>query len=206
MKEWFKNYGILTIIVIVCSSVVIGKVINSKHIEERTYQNCIASAEKYMDEKIKDFHIIDKDYNYHIDTKTFKREDKGYSIYVKIMNNDERVENFKIKFTEKISEDRWNLKKDEINEKIQKILSAEKQKHDPVNIAIKDLYEKEAKPLLSKGYKADCNLLRNGYEQTNTVLWILNYRKNNSIIEHQRRYTIEVYKDGTYSIVEKEEV
>ena len=54
-------------------------------------------------------------------------------------------------------------------------------------------------------YKA-CNVFKNGYEQTNTVLWILNYRKNNSIIEHQRRYTIEVYKDGTYSIVEKEEV
>ena len=209
MNKLFKEYKplvIFIIVIVVCF--VVGGYKNQKEqeiIRQKTYENCIIEADKYMDEAMKDFNDIYGGYTYLIKKDSFTKTNNGYCLNVEIKEDDKTLDTLNFEFTDKANDTLWFPDYKKLDNKIQNLLREEKEKHNPVHKAVDCLYHKYACPLIDMGCKVECKLLRNDYEKDGTISWMISYKKKNLITSHFQQYSVKVNRDGTYKIIDTTE-
>ena len=209
MNKLLKEYKPLVIFVIftvVCF--VVGGYKNQKEqeiIKQKTYENCINEADKYMDEAMKDFNDIYNGYTYLIEKDSFTKTNNGYCLNVEIREDDKTLDTLNFEFNDKANDTLWFPDYKKLDNEIKILLRMEKEKHNPVHKAVDSLYHKYACPLMEMGYKVECRLLRNDYEKDGTISWMVSYKKKNLMTSHFQQYSVKVNSDGSYQIIDTTE-
>ena len=209
MNKLFKEYKPLVIFVIftvICF--VVGVYKNQKEqeiIRQKTYENCIIEADKYMEEAMKDFNDIYNGYTYLIEKDSFTKTNNGYCLNVEIKEDNKILDTLNFIFNNKANDTLWLPDYKKLDNEIKILLRMEKEKHDPVHKAVDSLYHKYASPLIDMGCKVECKLLRNDYEKDGTISWMVSYKKKNFMTSHFQQYSVKVNRDGTYKIIDTTE-
>ena len=209
MNKLFKEYKPLVIFVIftvICF--VVGGYKNQKEqeiIRQKTYENCIIEADKYMDEAMKDFNDIYNGYTYLIEKDSFTKTNNGYCLNVEIKEDNKTLDTLNFEFNDKVNDIVWLPDYKKLDNEIQNLLEVEKEKHNPVSKAVNSLYNKYVCPLIDKGCKVECRLLNNDYEKDGTISWMISYKKKNLKTSHFCKYDVKVNRDGSYQIIDKTE-
>ena len=209
MNKLLKEYKPLVIFVILMVIFfIVGVYKNQKEqeiIRQKTYENCIIEADKYMDEAMKDFNDIYNGYTYLIEKDSFTKTNNGYCLNVEIREDNKTLDTLNFEFNDKANDTLWFPDYKKLDNKIQKILKVEKEKHNPVHKAVDSLYHKYASPLIDMGYKVECKLLKNDYEKDGTISWMVSYKKKNLKTSHFQQYSVKVNSDGSYQIIDTTE-
>ena len=209
MNKLFKEYKPLVIFVIftvICF--VVGVYKNQKEqeiIRQKTYENCINEADKYMQEAMKDFNDIYNGYTYLIEKDSFTKTNNGYCLNVEIKEDNKILDTLNFIFNNKANDTLWLPDYKKLDNEIKILLRMEKEKHDPVHKAVDSLYHKYASPLIDMGCKVECKLLRNDYEKDGTISWMISYKKKNLKTSHFQQYSVKVNSDGSYQIIDTTE-
>ena len=174
-------------------------------IKQKTYENCIIEADKYMDEAMKDFNDIYNGYTYLIEKDSFTKTNNGYCLNVEIREDNKTLDSLNFEFNDKANDALWLPDYKKLDNEIKILLRMEKEKHDPVSKAVDSLYHKYACPLIDLGCKVECRLLNNNYEKDGTISWMISYKKKNLITSHFQQYSVKVNRDGTYKIIDTTE-
>ena len=202
LKE-YKSLVIFIIVIVICF--IVGVYKNQKEqeiIKQKTYENCIIEADKYMDEAMKDFNDIYNGYTYLIEKDSFTKTNNGYCLNVEIREDNKTLDTLNFEFNDKANDTLWFPDYKKLDNKTQNLLRVEKEKHNPVHKAVDSLYHKYACPLIDLGCKVECKLLRNDYEKNGTISWMVSYKKKNLITSHFQQYSVKVNRDGTYKIID----
>ena len=171
-------------------------------IRQKTYENCIIEADKYMKEAMKDFNDIYGGYTYLIEKDSFTKTNNGYCLNVEIREDNKTLDTLNFEFNDKANDTLWFPDYKKLDNEIKILLRMEKEKHNPVHKAVDSLYHKYACPLIDSGCKIECRLLRNDYEKDGTISWMVSYKKKNLITSHFCRYDVKVNRDGSYKIID----
>ena len=205
LKE-YKSLFIFIIVIIICF--IVGVYKNQKEqeiIRQETYKNCIKEADNYMREVMKDFDDIYSGYTYLIKKDSFTKTNKAYCLDVEIREDNKTLDTLNFEFNDKANDTLWFPDYKKLDNEIKNLLDVGKEKHNPVSKAVNSLYKKYARPLIDKGCKVECRLLRNDYEKDGTISWMISYKKKNLITSHFQQYSVKVNSDGTYQIIDKTE-
>ena len=212
MNKFLKEYKPLVVFVIlIVIFLMVGGYKEYKNqkeqeiIRQKTYENCIIEADKYMDEAMKDFNDIYSGYTYLINEDSFTKTNNGYCLNVEIKEDNTTLDTLNFDFNDKANDTLWLPDYKKLDNEIKILLRMEKEKHDPVHKAVDSLYHKYASPLIDIGCKVECRLLNNNYEKDGTISWMVSYKKKNLITSHFCRYDVKVNRDGTYKIIDKTE-
>ena len=209
MNKLFKKYKSLVIfIIVIVVFLIVGVYKNQKEqeiIKQKTYENCIIEADKYMEDAMKDFNDIYGGYTYLIKEDSFKKTNNGYCLNVEIREDNKTLDTLNFEFNDKANDTLWLPDYKKLDNEIKILLRMEKEKHDPVHKAVDSLYHKYACPLIDNGCKVECKLLRNDYEKDGTISWMVSYKKKNLITSHFQQYSVKVNRDGTYKIIDTTE-
>ena len=208
MNKLFKEYKPLVIFVIVIIIFLVVGIYNQKEqeiIRQKTYENCIIEADKYMDETMKDFNDIYNGYSYLIEKDSFTKTNNGYCLNVEIREDNKTLDTLNFEFNDKANDTLWFPDYKKLDNKIQNLLEVEKEKHNPVHKVVDCLYHKYACPLSDMGCKVECKLLRNDDEKDGTISWMISYKKKNLKTSHFCKYDVKVNRDGSYQIINKTE-
>ena len=209
MNKLLKEYMLLVIFVILTVVfLIVGGYKNQKEqeiISQKTYENCIIEADKYMEDAMKDFNDIYGGYSYLIEKDSFAKTNNGYCLNVEIREDNKTLDTLNFEFNDKANDTLWFPDYKKLDNEIKILLRMEKEKHDPVHKAVDSLYHKYASPLIDIGCKVECKLLRNDYEKDGTISWMISYKKKNLMTSHFCRYDVKVNRDGTYKIIDTTE-
>ena len=209
MNKLLKEYKPLVIFVILTVVfLIVGGYKNQKEqeiIKQKTYENCIIEADKYMEEAMKDFNDIYNGYTYLIEKDSFTKTNNGYCLNVEIKEDNKTLDTLNFEFNDKANDTLWFPDYKKLDNEIKILLRMEKEKHDPVKKAVDSLYHKYASPLIDIGCKVECRLLRNDYEKDGTISWMVSYNKKNLMTSHFQQYSVKVNSDGSYQIIDKVE-
>ena len=209
MNKILKEYKPLVIFVILTVVfLIVGGYKNQKEqeiIKQKTYENCIIEADKYMEEAMKDFNDIYNGYTYLIEKDSFTKTNNGYCLNVEIREDNKTLDTLNFTFNDKVNDTLWLLDYEKLDNEIENLLEVEKRKHNPVSKAVDSLYHKYACPLMEMGYKVECRLLRNDYEKDGTISWMVSYKKKNLKTSHFQQYSVKVNSDGSYQIIDTTE-
>ena len=205
MNKLLKEYKGLVIFVTIIVILLIMGGYKDKIIKQKIYENCINYTDNYMEAAMKDFNDIYGGYTYLIKEDSFRKIKNGYCLNVEIKEDNKTLDTLNFEFNDKANDTLWFPDYKKLDNKTQKLLEVEKEKHNPVHKAVDCLYNKYASPLIDMGCKVECRLLRNDYEKDGTISWMVSYKKKNLITSHFCRYDVKVNRDGTYKIIDKTE-
>ena len=203
MNKLFKEYkGLVIFVTIIVICLIVG-VYKNKIIRQKIYENCINYTDNYMEAAMKDFNDIYGGYTYLIKEDSFRKIKNGYCLNVEIKEDNKILDTLNFEFTDKTNDTLWLPDYKKPDNKIENLLEIEKRKHNPVSKAVDSLYNKYACPLIDKGCKVECRLLRNDYEKDGTISWMVSYNKKNFMTSHFQQYSVKVNSDGSYQIIDK---
>ena len=205
MNKLLKEYKGLVIFVTIIVILLIVGVYKNKIIRQKIYENCINYTDNYMEAAMKDFNDIYGGYTYLIKEDSFRKIKNGYCLNVEIKEDNKILDTLNFEFTDKTNDTLWLPDYKKPDNKIENLLEIEKRKHNPVSKAVDSLYNKYACPLIDKGCKVECRLLRNDYEKDRTISWMISYKKKNLKTSHFQQYSVKVNSDGSYQIIDKVE-
>ena len=209
MNKLLKKYISLGIIAILTFIFLIVGVYKDKKeqeiIRQKAYENCINGADNYMKEAMKDFNEVYCGYTYLIKEDSFTKTNNAYCLDVEIREDNKTLDTLNFEFNDKVSDTVWIPDYKKLDNKIKIVLEVAKEKHNPVSQAVNSLYDKYACPLIDKGCKVECKLLRNDYEKDGTISWMISYKKKNLMTSHFQQYSVKVNKDGSYQIIDTTE-
>ena len=208
MNKLLKEYKPLVIFVIVIVIFLIVGVYKNQEqeiIKQKTYENCIIEADKYMEDAMKDFDDIYGGYTYLIEKDSFTKTNNGYCLNVEIREDNKTLDTLNFEFNDKANDTLWFPDYKKLDNKIKILLDVEKEKHNPVHKAVDSLYHRYACPLIDLGCKVECRLLRNDYEKDGTISWMVSYKKKNLKTSHFQQYSVKVNSDGSYQIIDTTE-
>ena len=205
LKE-YKSLVIFVIVIVICFIVGVYKDKKEQEIiKQKTYENCIIEADKYMEDAMKDFNDIYGGYTYLIEKDSFTKTNNGYCLNVEIKEDNTTLDTLNFDFNDKANDTLWFPDYRKLDNEIKILLRMEKEKHDPVHKAVDSLYHRYACPLIDSGCKIECKLLNNNYEKDGTISWIVSYKKKNFMTSHFLQYSVKVNRDGSYKIIDKTE-
>lgn len=205
MNKLLKEYkGLVIFVTIIVILLIVGGY-KDKIIKQKIYENCINYTDSYMEAAMKDFNDIYGGYTYLIKEDSFRKIKNGYCLNVEIKEDNKILDTLNFEFTDKTDDTLWLPDYKKPDNKIENLLEIEKRKHNPVSKAVDSLYNKYACPLIDKGCKVECRLLRNDYEKDGTISWMVSYNKKNLKTSHFQQYSVKVNRDGSYQIIDKTE-